>query len=63
MTHITIKNFKLYSDTSITYQKYLRFIILKYIKPIHNLFNYIVYLAITLNLIINPASIYNMTFI
>ena len=63
MTHITIKNFKLYSDTSITYQKYLRFIIFKYIKSIHNLFNYIVYLTIALNLIINPTSIYNMTII
>lgn len=66
MTHITVKkpkNFKLYLDTSITYQKYLRLIILNHIKSIHNLFNYIVYLAITLNLIIELILIFNIIFI
>lgn len=63
MTHITIKNSNYIQIHQSLIKKYLRFIIFEYIKLIHNLFNYIVYLAITLNLIINPASIYNMTFI
>lgn len=63
MTHITIKNSNYIQIHQSLIKKYLRFIIFEYIKPIHNLFNYIVYLAITLNLIINLASIYNMTFI
>lgn len=63
MTHITIKNSNYIQIHQSLIKKFLRLIIFEYIKLIHNLFNYIVYLAITLNLIINPASIYNMTFI
>lgn len=63
MTHITIKNSNYILIHQSLIKKYLRFIIFEYIKPIYNLFNHIVYLAITLNLIINPVSIYNMTFI
>jgi len=63
---ITIKNPKISNYIQINQsliKKYLSLIIFKYIKYIHNLFNYIVYLAITLNLIIKIILIFNTTFI
>lgn len=63
MTHITIKNSNYIQTHQSLIKKSLRFIIFNNIKTTHNLFNYIVYLAITLNLIINLTLIYKMTFI